>query len=198
MNTSSKIINDTIILIDSLDGDYIKKARNRLDNLTKPKHSLGMLEDIAARIVAIKEKIMPTIKKKAVFVFASDHGITAEGVSAFPTEVTAQMVYNFLEGGAAINAISRQTGTDVYVADIGVDHEFPELEDLISIKINKGTNNFLKKSAMTTEHAVKSLESGIKIAEKSALQGYDLIAGGDMGIGNTNFCCCRNMPLFRS
>lgn len=198
MNIKSKIINETIKSIDLLNEDYLKKARQRLDSLTKPKHSLGMLEDISSRIVAIKETVIPTIEKKAVFVFASDHGITAEGISAYPPEVTAQMVYNFLDEGAAINAISMQTGTDVYVADIGVDHDFPDLEDLLSIKISRGTNNFLKNPAMTSVNAVKSLESGIKIAEKSALHGYDLIAGGEMGIGNTTsaaavICLCLDL-----
>ena len=198
MNYNSKLITDTSASIKPLDQAFFDKAVSRLDQLTKPKGSLGKLENIAARIVAITGDISPRIEKKAVFVLASDHGITDEGISAYPKEVTAQMVFNFLNDGAAINAIAGNTGTDVFVADIGVDYDFPDLDDLISIKINKGTNNFLKKSAMTPEHAVKSIEAGIKIAEKAALHGYSIIAAGEMGIGNTTsaaavICLCLNM-----
>ena len=198
MTKSSKLIDDTVSSINPIDKGYLDKAMTRLDVLTKPKGSLGKLEDIAARFVAITENINPGLEKKAVFVLASDHGITEEGTSAYPKEVTAQMVFNFLDNGAAINALADQAATDVYVADIGVDYDFPELDDLISIKISKGTKNFLKEPAMSYEQAVKSIEAGIKIAEKAALHGYNLIAAGEMGIGNTTsaaavICICLDL-----
>lgn len=185
MIDTSKLIKETIASIKPVNKGFIEKANSRLDNLTKPRGSLGKLETIAAKLVAMTENVRPTIEKKAVFVFASDHGITEEGVSAYPKEVTAQMVLNFLNNGAAINAIAKQNKADVYVADIGVDYEFPELDNLISIKINNGTNNFLKEPAMTSEQAIQSIEAGIKLAQNATKDVYSLIATGEMGIGNT-------------
>lgn len=120
-----------------------------------------------------------------ILTFASDHGITKEGVSAYPGEVTAQMVYNFLRGGAGINVLARHAGADVVIVDIGVDHEFNDLKGLIIRKVARGTNNFFKGPSMSREEAIRSIETGIELAGEYAGKGYNLFGTGDMGIGNT-------------
>ena len=165
--------------------DFIDIAWKRLDSLTKPPKSLGRLEEIAARLVAIYENPMPEIKKKAVLVFASDHGVTEEGVSAYPKEVTSQMVFNFLRGGAGINVLARHVGADVLIVDVGVDYEFGQVEGLISKKIVKGAGNIAKVSALSRDDAIKCLEIGIELVKQYHCKGYNLFATGEMGIGNT-------------
>ena len=156
--------------IEPLKKEWFEIAQKRLDSLTKPRGSLGRLEEFAAKLVAIFENEIPAINKKAVFVFAGDHGIVEEGVSAFPKEVTAQMVYNFLRGGAGINVLARHAGADVIVIDIGVDANLSNINhpNFISRKVVWGTRNF------KNEPANKYID-----------QGYNLLATGDMGIGNT-------------
>ncbi|MGC8872634.1 MAG: nicotinate-nucleotide--dimethylbenzimidazole phosphoribosyltransferase [Caldimicrobium sp.] len=171
--------------IEPLKEEWFKIAWERLDNLTKPKGSLGRLEELAAQLVAIFENPFPRINKKLSFVFAGDHGITEEGVSAFPKEVTAQMVYNFLRGGAGINVLARFAGAEVKVVDVGVDYEFGEIEGLIKRKVCYGTKNFVKEPAMTKEEAIKCIEVGYELAKEAISKGYNLIGIGDMGIGNT-------------
>ena len=160
-------------------------AQRRLDNLTKPPGSLGRLEEFARRLVAIFEDNAPSINKKAIFTFAGDHGVTEEGVSAYPKEVTAQMVFNFLRGGAGINVLARHAGAEVVVVDIGVDHDFNDVEGLIKMKVIKGTRNFTKGPAMTREEAIRSIEVGIELARAYSRKGYRLFGTGEMGIGNT-------------
>ncbi len=161
-------------------------ARGRLDNLTKPKGSLGMLEDIALRLVLIYGEPFPRIRGKLSIVFASDHGIVEEGVSLFPKEVTAQMVYNFLRGGAGINVLARHVGSVVKVVDVGVDHDFGDIPDLISMKVSRGTRNFLREPAMTRDEAIRSIMIGYEVTKKLVVEGgYNLVGLGDMGIGNT-------------
>jgi len=162
-----------------------KQAQARLDNLTKPRGSLGRLEELAKQIVSITANLNPRIKKKAIIVMAADHGVVEEGISAYPREVTPQMVYNFLNGGAAINVLARHIGAEVLVVDVGVAADFQEHQSLMLEKIGYGTKNIVKGHAMTDEQAVKSLEVGIETAEKLIKKGYDIIATGDMGIGNT-------------
>jgi len=164
---------------------FLELAWKRLDNLTKPPKSLGRLEEIAARLVAIYEDPMPEIKKKVVFVFASDHGVTEEGVSAYPKEVTAQMVFNFLRGGAGINVLARHAGAEVVVVDVGVDYEFGRLEGLIDKKVVKGARNIAKGPALKKEEALKCIEIGIELVREYYAKGYNLFAPGEMGIGNT-------------
>jgi len=166
--------------------DLENKIKERLNSLTKPKESLGFLEAIALKIGKIQGKVLPKLpEKKAVFVFAGDHGVTEEGVSAYPKEVTAQMVLNFLNGGAAINVFSRHVGSEVYVVDAGVDYDFPAHERLLNKKVGKGTKNFSKEPAMSREEAEKSIEYGKEIARFAKEKGFELVAVGDMGIGNT-------------
>jgi nicotinate-nucleotide--dimethylbenzimidazole phosphoribosyltransferase len=179
------LLGSTLRNIKSIDEQFYTAAQKHLDNLTKPLGSLGRLEEFARRLVAITENKNPLLDKKVIFTFAGDHGITAEGVSAYPKEVTQQMVLNFLRGGAGINVLARHAGAEVVVVDIGVDHEFKELPGLMNMKVINGTKNFAKGPAMTREEAIKCLEVGITIAEGYAKKGYKLFGTGEMGIGNT-------------
>lgn len=171
--------------IEPLDQSYFQKAQAKLDNLTKPRGSLGKLEDFAKRIVAIKEDLHPRIDRKKIVTFAADHGIADDGISAFPKEVTSQMVLNFLKGGAGVNVLARHVGAEVAVVDIGVDHDFGQMDGLVVQKIGKGTGNISKGPAMKREDAVKSLLVGIEMAERAHQDGVDVLGLGDMGIGNT-------------
>lgn len=178
-------LEQTINSIKSVNPAFYEQAKKRLDNLTKPQGSLGRLEEFAARIVAITENTRPALNKKAIFTFAGDHGVAEEGVSAFPKEVTPQMVLNFLRGGAGINVLARHAGADVAVIDIGVDYDFGNLDGLIHKKIIRGTKNIRKGPAMTREEAIKCIEVGIELSEEYAKKGYHIFGTGDMGIANT-------------
>lgn len=179
------MLDETLKNIKPINSLWYERAQRRLDDLTKPLGSLGRLEEFAMRLVAIAEQEMPCIPRKAIFVFAGDHGVTEEGVSAYPKEVTAQMVQNFLKGGAAINVLARLAGADVVVIDIGVEQDFSEIEGLEHRKVIRGTRNFTKGPAMSREEALKTIEIGIKLASAYREKGYGIFCTGDMGIGNT-------------
>ncbi len=168
------------------DRSVYRQVQIRLDRLTKPPGSLGRLEELAADYAASIGKVQPECPRAAVFTFAADHGIADEGVSAYPREVTAQMVFNFLRGGAGINVLAAHVGAEVRVVDIGVAFDFPPLPGLISRKIAPGTGNFLHRPAMTRSQAIQALEIGIALAREAAAEGFGLLATGDMGIGNTS------------
>jgi nicotinate-nucleotide--dimethylbenzimidazole phosphoribosyltransferase len=170
--------------ITNTNGTFEKQAQERLDSLTKPQGSLGRLEDFAKQLVAITENEMPDLDKKVVFTFAGDHGVAEEGVSAFPKEVTPQMVLNFIHGGAGINALAGHAGADVVVVDIGVDYDFGDLKNnsFVSSKIVSGTKNMRKGPAMTREEAEKCINVGIELANKYAKKGYRIFGTGEMGI----------------
>lgn len=173
----------TIPLIDT---DAAKQAEIRQNNLTKPPKSLGRLEEISIRLAGMKADPFPTVSRKAVIIMAADHGVALEGVSAFPVEVTPQMVMNFLHGGAAINVLARQAGAGVTIVDIGVAADFdPSLPGLLQRKVARGTQNMAKGPAMTIVEAEKALAVGMDVLSQVAEKGLDLIATGDMGIGNT-------------
>ncbi|HAA89441.1 MAG: Nicotinate-nucleotide--dimethylbenzimidazole phosphoribosyltransferase [Thermoanaerobacterales bacterium 50_218] len=178
------LLEETIKKIGELDRQAQKRTRLRLDDLTKPPGSLGMLEEVVVKIAGITGKWMPSLEKKAVIVMAGDHGVVAEGVSAFPQEVTPQMVRNFLRGGAAINVLSRHAGAEVVCVDIGVAAPLKE-PGLLSRKIAPGTRNIAEGPAMTLEEARKAIEVGIEVATQEIAAGVQLLATGDMGIGNT-------------
>lgn len=180
------LLNQTIDKISPLDLSIQTEAQKRLDSLTKPQGSLGKLEELARRIAVIQGKVPPRLGRKLLFVFAADHGITQEGVSAYPKEVTAQMTYNFLDGGAAINVLARHHGVDTKVVDVGVDHEFAAPSGLGNYKIRRGTANFAQGQAMTQDEAVRSVELGIRLASEAAAEDLFLLGTGDMGIGNTS------------
>lgn len=165
------LIDETINKITAVDKAFMDKAQARLDSLTKPQGSLGKLEDIARQIVAITEDEKPEIKKPCVCTFAGDHGVTDEGVSAFPKEVTPQMVFNFIQKGAAINAIADTVGAKVNVIDVGVDFDFNNIDGLIDKKVMDGTDNIAVGPAMTRIEAQKCIEVGIELADKFSAEG---------------------------
>jgi nicotinate-nucleotide--dimethylbenzimidazole phosphoribosyltransferase len=179
------LLEDTIKSIRPLDTEAMTAAKARQDTLTKPLGALGRLEALSVQLAGIQGKAIPQIKNKAVFTMAADHGVVAEGISAYPQEVTAQMVYNFLNGGAGINVMARQVGARVIVIDMGVATELKSHAKLMSIKIGHGTKNICRGPAMTEAEAVKAIETGIKILETEIHSGLDIVGTGDMGIGNT-------------
>jgi nicotinate-nucleotide--dimethylbenzimidazole phosphoribosyltransferase len=179
------LLETTIAQIQPLDARLAEQAQQHLDRLTKPPGSLGRLEELARRYVAITGQLPPAINRKAVVVFAADHGVTVEGVSAYPQEVTAQMVHNFLRGGAAINVLARQADAEIWVVDIGVATALPTLPGLIARKVRPGTANMACGAAMQREEACQALEIGIAMAEQCRRMDVSLVATGDMGIGNT-------------
>jgi nicotinate-nucleotide--dimethylbenzimidazole phosphoribosyltransferase len=161
------------------------QARFHLDSLTKPVGSLGVLEDLAAQLVAIRRDEFALPLRKSVYVFAADHGISAEGVSAYPREVTRQMVLNFLDGGAAINVLARLHHADLFVVDVGVDADFRARSGLLDYKVARGTRNMLHEEAMSDEQLLRAFSVGIHLAANAAAMGVTAIAVGEMGIGNT-------------
>lgn len=159
-------------------------ASDYLDTLTKPPGSLGKLEELAIQLAGITEELPLEVMRKAIIVMAGDHGVCEEGVSAFPQEVTPQMVMNFLHGGAAINVLARQAGADVICVDIGVKSDL-EHENLHSRKVRAGTGNIARGAAMSHDEAVLAITHGIEMVEELVEKGYRLFATGEMGIGNT-------------
>ncbi|MDI6758116.1 MAG: nicotinate-nucleotide--dimethylbenzimidazole phosphoribosyltransferase [Candidatus Omnitrophota bacterium] len=180
-----QLLQDTIQKIKKPDYFLISEAQKRLDSLTKPQASLGRLEEIAKQIVLISGRTMPSVKNKVIFTMAADHGVTEEEVSAFPKEVTAQMVFNFVKGGAGINVLARYAGAKVIVVDMGVRVDLGNHSGLIIKKIGYGTKNIAKGSAMSREEAIASIEAGIEVFEAEYNEGIDIVGTGDMGIGNT-------------
>ncbi len=176
---------ERIQAIPPLDFLWREKARKRLAEQTRPEGSLGELERYLERIVAIEEKEKPSVAKKRMVIFAADHGIEAEGVSLYPREVTPAMVYNFISGGATINAFAKAVGAEVEVVDVGVDHEFEENSPLISRKIRRSTFNFKKAQAMSSGELLRALEIGWERAREAKEAGVELLGVGEMGIGNT-------------
>ena len=182
----AELLTKTIERIRPLDKAAVAAARARQDMLTKPQGSLGKLEELSAQLAGIQGKAIPEIRDKAIVTMAADHGVTVEGTSAYPQEVTAQMVLNFLGGGAGINVIAGQVGARVIVVDIGV---ISPIEDgsgrLLSRKVMSGTRNMAVGPAMTMEEAVAAVETGIEIVAAEVEKGLDIVGTGDMGIGNT-------------
>ena len=164
---------------------YLAEAKARLDSLTKPLGSLGRLEDLAAQWFAIRQGDITSPVSKSVYVFAADHGITAEGVSAYPAKVTQQMVLNFLSGGAAINVLARLNHVEVNVVDVGVDADLFGYAGLLDGKVRRGSRNMLREPAMSPEEVAAALAVGLNMAEAAHAKGNNLVAVGEMGIGNT-------------
>lgn len=171
--------------IPHLDPAAMDAARKRQNQLTKPQGSLGRLEEFSIQLAGIYGQPIPSIKEKAVIVMAGDHGVVAEGVSAFPQEVTPQMVLNFLRGGAAINVLARQTGARIVVVDMGVAADLPSHPALLARKIAPATANIALGPAMTRAQAEQAIQTGIEIATLEIERGANLLATGEMGIGNT-------------
>ncbi len=170
--------------IPSVDEAVVDAAQQRLDNQAKPQGSLGKLETLAARTCGICGTLAAKVENKVILTFAGDHGVVAEGVSAFPQEVTPQMVLNFLAGGAGVNVLANHVGAQVRVIDVGVASEVCG-EDLISRKVRPGTDNMVKGPAMSEEDALAAITVGIEVAEQAINEGTEILGTGDMGIGNT-------------
>jgi nicotinate-nucleotide--dimethylbenzimidazole phosphoribosyltransferase len=193
------LLEQTLEKIHRLDRSVEAEAQRHLDSLTKPQGSLGRLEELARRICSIQGCVPPRLGRKRLFVFAADHGVTERGVSAYPSEVTAQMTYNFVDGGAAINVLARHYGVDIDIVDVGVDYDFPKLKKLRDLKIRRGTNNFARGPAMTRAEALRSLEAGISLVDEVAADNLFLLGAGEMGIGNTTsaaavLCALTGLP----
>jgi nicotinate-nucleotide--dimethylbenzimidazole phosphoribosyltransferase len=182
---SRTVIEELIQGIKPASEEWRQKARQRLDTLTKPLGSLGRLEDIGAQVVAIRGEHLRESLSKAVYVFAADHGVTEEGISAYPREVTRQMVLNFLSDGAAINVLARQHQAVLHVVDVGVDWDFGPIPGLLHHKVRGGTRNMLREAAMSEEEVEKALRIGYQLGCEAAAAGHTMIAIGEMGIGNT-------------
>jgi nicotinate-nucleotide--dimethylbenzimidazole phosphoribosyltransferase len=174
----------TIENIGDLDKDAMKEAKKRQDSLTKPLESLGILEELSIKVAGITGNPLPEIKEKVIVIMAGDHGVVKEGVSAYPQEVTPQMVYNFVNGGAGINVLARHIGARVVVVDMGVaaDIESPEV---VNKKVGYGTESMAKGPVMSREEAIRSIETGIDVFQNELERGLDIVGVGDMGIGNT-------------
>ena len=161
------------------------QAQRHLDSLTKPPGSLGRLEELGGRYAAIKGLDSPRVRKKAVYVFAGDHGVAQQGISAFPAEVTPQMVLNFLKGGAAINVLANHFDAEVVVVDMGVNFDFEDIPNLLNKKIALGTGDLSLGPSMTRSQAEKAVQVGMELACVAAEEGVDILGTGDMGIANT-------------
>jgi len=183
--SAGDLLASTIKAIGALDEAAMASARARQGQLTKPAGSLGRLEELSVQLAGVQGKALPNIERKAVIVMAADHGVTAEGVSAYPADVTGQMVANFLAGGAGINVLARQIGARIVIVDMGVAVDIPAHPQLISRKVARGTANMARGPAMTEAQAITALETGIAVLASEADRGLDIVGTGDMGIGNT-------------
>ena len=176
-------LQELIARITDLDDLAIAQIQERLDSLTKPQGSLGQLEHLAKQLGGIQRTSHPTIQKKAVLLMAGDHGVVEEGVSAFPQEVTPQMAYTIMHGGAGINVLARQANAEVFLTDVGV--AFPLEGNIIHKRVAGGTRNMTKGPAMTRQEALEALLVGADVADEKIHAGYNLFATGELGIGNT-------------
>lgn len=173
---------------------------DKIDNLTKPKGSLGRLEELAIQIGTIQQTLSPALHAPTHVIFGADHGIAVEGVSYSPPEVTPQMIFNFIEGGAGINFLARQHNIKIKVVDAGINYDFEELDQLIDLKVRKGTRNYLYERAITPEEFDLCIERGANVVQECFNEGCNTISFGEMGIGNTSssslwMSCITGIPL---
>ena len=183
------LLTGTIEKIEFIDKSWLEKAEARQMSLTKPPKSLGRLEEIANRLCAIQETLEPSVENRRIIVCAADHGVCSENVSPYPSEITAQMVSNFLRGGAAINALAKVANAKLSIVDIGVKSEIPAMENspntFYKKRVANGTRNFTKEAAMSEKEMLDAVEIGIELALESKRKGETLVGLGEMGIGNT-------------
>jgi nicotinate-nucleotide--dimethylbenzimidazole phosphoribosyltransferase len=183
----SPFLADIIARIEPLSQDIIDQAQKKVDHKTKPLGALGRIEKLAVRLSTMQKTLMPTVQCPRMFVFAGDHGVVEEGVSAFPAKVTVQMVENFLDGGAAINVFCRQYGIELAVVDMGVNGDFADHPLLLQQKVARGTNNFAVQPAMTRDQALLAIENGARtFLAKHGQRPGNLVGMGEMGIGNSS------------
>ena len=178
-------LSERIPLIRPIDPVWEARARARLDDLTKPPGSLGVLENIATRVATIQKTDRPVLERTRVIVMAGDHGVVAQGVAAYPQEVTAQMVANFASGGAAVNQLAGWSGAEVVVCDVGVAADVDSIPGVIKEKVARGTADMTQGPAMTEDQALRALSVGMRLADEAVEQGVAAVAVGEMGIGNT-------------
>jgi nicotinate-nucleotide--dimethylbenzimidazole phosphoribosyltransferase len=198
MNEFSRtVLSEVTSAITPTSEEWNRSARAHLDLLTKPLGSLGRLEDIAAQWVSIRQERFAEPIQKAVYIFAADHGVTAEGVSAYPSEVTRQMVLNFLAQGAAVNVLARLHDVQMNVVDVGVDADFEGVEGMLHCKVRQGTRNIMREAAMTDEELTQALTVGLRLATDARSKGQTLVAVGEMGIGNTTIASAITSALTR-
>ena len=177
--------------ITPIEQSWMEKAKERQNRLTKPPQSLGKLEEIACRLSAIQQTLRPAVDRKRIVIFAADHGITEESVSPYPAEVTSQMVANFLNGGAAINALARTAGAELVIVDAGVKAPIPSIDisgkavRFIQRPVRPGTRNFARGTALTREETLNAINLGYEMAVDAKQAGVNLMGTGEMGIGNT-------------
>ena len=172
----------------------------KIDNLTKPKGSLGRLEELAVQIGTIQQTLSPSLTHPFHIIFGGDHGITAEGISYSPPEVTPQMVFNFMEGGAGVNFLARQHNIEMKIVDAGINYDFSDMEQLIDFKVRKGTRNYLHEPAISKDEFDLCIERGAQIVQECHKEGCNVISFGEMGIGNTSssslwMSCLTGIPL---
>ncbi|MGI9402502.1 MAG: nicotinate-nucleotide--dimethylbenzimidazole phosphoribosyltransferase [Rhizobiaceae bacterium] len=190
------------ISIEGLDQALIERVNQKIDMKTKPQGSLGRIEALASQIAAVQNTDQPAVDPAHLLIFAADHGLVEEGVSAWPSEVTTQMVLNFLSGGAAANVFARTNGLDITVVDAGILGDIPNSKGLVKAGIRKGTRNALIEDAMTQDEASQALETGARLAIEKADAGVKALALGEMGIGNTSSAsllahAIENIPIGR-
>lgn len=178
-------LDDVLANIAPADGAAREAARRRQERLTKPPGSLGRLEELSLQVAAIQAAERPVVRGKAVVVAAGDHGVVAQGVTGYPQEVTAQMVLNFLAGGAGVSVMARQAGVRLLIVDAGVARPLPAHPDLRVVGVGRGTADMTQGPAMSREQAEACVLAGVALAREAAAAGADLIGTGDMGIGNT-------------
>jgi len=186
MHSMSSKLQTALDKIAPVPSERLKQAQRHMDSLTKPQGSLGRLEELGTRYAAINGIPFPKVEKKCIYLFSGDHGVVEENVSAYPQEVTAQMVKNFLNGGAAINVLAKHMKTEVVVIDMGVNHDFKGIPGLIHRKIALGTGNMRQGPCMTRKQAENAIDVGLELADAAKKQKVDIIGTGDMGIGNTS------------
>ena len=173
---------------------------DKINNLTKPKGSLGTLESLALQIGLIQQTLTPTLQHPQNIIFAADHGIVEEGVSLSPKEITWQQISNFLHGGAGVNFLCRQHGFTLKIVDAGVDYDLPYEKGIINMKVRKGTRSYLHEAAMTEEEMELCLERGAEVVRRCHEESSNILSFGEMGIGNTSsssmwMTCFTDIPL---
>jgi nicotinate-nucleotide--dimethylbenzimidazole phosphoribosyltransferase len=184
MNDMNAKIKETIASVESFDPILEEEVQARLDDQAIPRGALGRLQLLGKQVALIQGRATPVVRKRRVFTFACDHGVTSEGVSAFPSEVTREMVKNFVRGGAGINVLARHVGAEVVVVDIGVAGDLEDIGGIEHRKVALGTQNLAQQPAMSRDEAMDALNVGISLIEKYG-DALDLVGTGDMGIGNT-------------
>jgi nicotinate-nucleotide--dimethylbenzimidazole phosphoribosyltransferase len=171
--------------IEPIDADWIRRAETHQASLTKPPGSLGRLEELANRVVAIQRSLTPRVERARIIVFAADHGVTAEGVAPYPSAVTGQMVANFLAGGAGVNALARVADAEVHVVDIGVGSDLGDVAGVHRRRVAPGTRNMAREPVMTRDQADAAVAMGLEMGRNAMADGVDMIGLGEMGIGNS-------------